>query len=221
MRRRLTYANITATLALVFAMSGGAYAASKYLITSTKQISPKVLKKLKGNTGPTGPTGPAGPTGATGVTGLTGAQGKEGKEGLLGKEGKEGKVGPPGPTNLSKLKEVRGARAVTTEIAPGEFGAFSVAVCPAGSHAISGGAEVEGKEFIEQGSEREPEAFGPGEAWGAYAFYAKLEGHVEAIAYCATEGSAVEASPVSPAQERSLAAAWTRLIRQQRSERTR
>ena len=44
MRGRLSYANVAMTLALVFAMSGGAYAASKYVITSTKQISPKVLK---------------------------------------------------------------------------------------------------------------------------------------------------------------------------------
>jgi Collagen triple helix repeat (20 copies) len=94
MRRRLSYANVTATLALVFAMSGGAMAANHYLITSTKQISPKVLKKL------TGKTGAPGANGAIGVTGVTGPQGPTGKEGTLGKEGsvgKEGKEGPPGP----------------------------------------------------------------------------------------------------------------------------
>jgi hypothetical protein len=36
-----------AALALVFAMSGGAYAASRYVITSTKQISLEVLESLK------------------------------------------------------------------------------------------------------------------------------------------------------------------------------
>jgi hypothetical protein len=77
MRRRLTYANVVATLALVFSMSGGALAANHYLISSTKQISPKVLKKLKGNRGPTG---------------LTGPQGKEGTPGKNGDEGKEGKA---------------------------------------------------------------------------------------------------------------------------------
>ena len=34
--KRMTYANVALTLALVFAMTGGAYAAKKYLITSTK-----------------------------------------------------------------------------------------------------------------------------------------------------------------------------------------
>jgi Collagen triple helix repeat (20 copies) len=85
MRKRLSYANVTATLALVFAMSGGALAANHYLITSTKQISPKVLKKLKGNTGANGTNG------ANGATGATGAQGPAGKEGTPGKEGSPGK----------------------------------------------------------------------------------------------------------------------------------
>jgi len=76
MTRRLNYANVTATLALLFAMSGGALAANHYLINSTKQINPKVLRALKGKIGPTGPaglrglqgpTGPAGPKGKTGT----------------------------------------------------------------------------------------------------------------------------------------------------------
>ena len=57
---RLTYANITATLALVFAMSGGALAATHYLLNSTRQINPKVLKVLKGQTGVAGPKGSQG-----------------------------------------------------------------------------------------------------------------------------------------------------------------
>jgi uncharacterized low-complexity protein len=88
MRKHLSYANVAATLALVFAMSGGALAASHYLITSTSQISPKVLKKLKGKTGK---TGPAGATGAAGAAGAAGPQGPAGKEGSPGKEGAPGK----------------------------------------------------------------------------------------------------------------------------------
>lgn len=80
-KRSLNYANITATVALVLSMSGGALAAGHYLINSTKQISPKVLTKLKGNVGKTGATGPAGPTGPTGATGPQGGPGKEGPQG--------------------------------------------------------------------------------------------------------------------------------------------
>jgi hypothetical protein len=78
LRRHLSYANVVATLALVFAMSGGALAASHYLINSTKQINPKVLKKLKGNTGKTGSTGLRGQSGATGPQGAQGNQGPAG-----------------------------------------------------------------------------------------------------------------------------------------------
>ena len=59
-RKRVSYTNVVLTLILVFAMSGGAYAAGRYLITSTKQISPKVLKALAGKSGATGPAGAAG-----------------------------------------------------------------------------------------------------------------------------------------------------------------
>jgi hypothetical protein len=86
MRRRLNYANVTATIALFFAMSGGALAAKHYLINSTKQINPKVLKALKGNVGARGAAG------ATGAPGAPGGTGKEGPRGQEGKEGKEGKT---------------------------------------------------------------------------------------------------------------------------------
>jgi collagen triple helix repeat protein len=102
MHKRLNYANVTATLALFFAMSGGALAAKHYLINSTKQFNPKVLKALKGNTGTTGASGASG---AIGVTGKEGPQGKEGKEGLQGKEGKEG----PFATTLPSGKTTTGA----------------------------------------------------------------------------------------------------------------
>jgi len=89
-RKRFTYANVAMTLALVFAMTGGAYAAKHYLITSTKQISPKVLKSLKGANGkngvagangaqgPAGPAGPGGPAGPQGPGGPGGAPGAPG-----------------------------------------------------------------------------------------------------------------------------------------------
>jgi hypothetical protein len=106
MRRHLTYANVAATLALVFAMTGGAIAAKHYLIESTKQINPKVLKKLKGNAGKNGATGATGATGKTGATGATGA---------AGAAGAKGETGPAGPlvTTLPSGKTLRGSYAVT------------------------------------------------------------------------------------------------------------
>jgi hypothetical protein len=87
MRPRITYANVAATLALVLSMSGGALAANQYLISSSSQISPKLLKKLKGRVGKTGVTGKEGPAGK---------EGPQGKEGAVGKEGAAGKEGPKG-----------------------------------------------------------------------------------------------------------------------------
>lgn len=89
-RRRLTFANVALTLALVFAMTGGAFAASKYLITSTKQISPKVLKSLKGASGKNGVAGPAGGAGAGGAQGPAGPAGPQGPGGAPGGEGENG-----------------------------------------------------------------------------------------------------------------------------------
>lgn len=75
---------IVATLALFVSLCGTGFAASHYLITSTGQISPSVLKKLDkaGPRGPQGNPGAPGATGATGATGLTGATGAAGTSGI-------------------------------------------------------------------------------------------------------------------------------------------
>src|SRR5438105_10037808 len=53
--KRLNYANVTATLALFFAMSSGALAVNHYIINNTNQIKPSVLRQLRGPTGAAGP----------------------------------------------------------------------------------------------------------------------------------------------------------------------
>jgi hypothetical protein len=102
--RRVGGSGVVAVVALVFALSGGAYAAGRYVVTSTKQISPKVLKALKGANGKNGvagapgaagPAGPAGPAGGKGETGAAGSAGGAGKEGPKGVEGPEGPEGSP------------------------------------------------------------------------------------------------------------------------------
>jgi hypothetical protein len=97
-RKRVTYANVAMTLALVFAMSGGAYAAKHYLITSTKQISPKVLTALKGKNGTNGTNGTNGANGKDGAQGAAGAQGPAGEKGSAGEQGPQGTAGPKGTT---------------------------------------------------------------------------------------------------------------------------
>jgi hypothetical protein len=97
-RRRVSYANVAATLALVIALGAGtAYAAKHHwLITSTSQIKPSVLHRLRGKKGPKG---------ATGVTGATGATGAAGAPGAPGAAGAIGATGATGPSNMLQWKQ--------------------------------------------------------------------------------------------------------------------
>jgi hypothetical protein len=166
----LNYANVTATLALFFAMSGGALAAKHYLINSTKQINPKVLRALKGNKGPTGPAG---------------AVGAQGKEGVAGKEGK------PGPTVLGAITEVRSGFVF---VAKGMVGT-ATAKCAPGSHAISGGGSYEiGEKQPKAPNSWRSEASTGRTGWEVEAGNPSLNAEdiaEEAVAYCAKEGTAV------------------------------
>ena len=98
--RRLSYANVAATLALFFALSGTAFAGAQLLVSGAnvenhsltgvdikkgslglKTLSPAARSKLKGARGPVGATGPQGSAGAPGVQGSTGPQGATGPRG--------------------------------------------------------------------------------------------------------------------------------------------
>jgi hypothetical protein len=116
-RSRITYVNVVATLVLVFAMTGGAYAAKKYLITSTKQISPSVLRSLQGKAGQAGAQGLAGavgPQGAAGVKGDAGAAGKEGSPGPTGPKGATGAAGKNGKNGTTGFTEFLPSEATET-----------------------------------------------------------------------------------------------------------
>jgi hypothetical protein len=86
-RKHVSYSNVALTLILIFAMSGGAYAATKVLITSVKQIKPSVVKQLQGKAGKNGAPGPAGPAGAAGPAGPQGPGGSKGENGTTGANG--------------------------------------------------------------------------------------------------------------------------------------
>ncbi len=99
--------SIIASLALFFALGGTAVAAHHYLITSTSQLKPSVLKALRGNVGAKGPAGLAG------AKGTAGQAGPAGEKGSPGSPGKEGQQGPPGP-GTSVVARVRSGAPVET-----------------------------------------------------------------------------------------------------------
>jgi len=80
-RRNLNLPTAIAVVALVFAMTGGAYAAKSYVNGSAKDSKAKAKQGPRGPRGKRGPQGPKGPTGPTGPKGDTGAQGPKGVAG--------------------------------------------------------------------------------------------------------------------------------------------
>jgi hypothetical protein len=95
--------NFVAWLALFVALGGTSLAATHYVITSTKQIKPSVLKQLMGKAGASGTNGSSGPKGEPGL---------QGSPGPNGEPGQRGEVGPQGP----------GAMSFFTPVAQGESG---------------------------------------------------------------------------------------------------
>jgi Collagen triple helix repeat (20 copies) len=100
LRRHFNATTIIAIVALVFAMTGGAYAVTgggNGGAHATAQIAKKKKKKGKAKVlrGPRGPKGATGATGPAGPAGPAGPQGPAGKDGTNGATGKEG---PPGPS---------------------------------------------------------------------------------------------------------------------------
>ncbi len=154
--RAFNYANVTATIALVLSMSSGALAADHYIINSTKQISPKVLKELRGHAGSAGATGATGSPGASGATGAPGATGPEratgtaetpgGPTGATGAEGAPGATGAEGATGATGAAGYAGATGAQGE--PGATGATGAAGSAlAYAHVTEAGDVEEAKNF--------------------------------------------------------------------------
>jgi Collagen triple helix repeat (20 copies) len=112
MRKHLSPAMIVSLIALFFALTGGAVAAQRYIITSPKQIKPSVLTQLRGKTGPKGEQGPSGSkgdAGPAGPMGPSGSKGDAGPAGPMGPSGSKGDAGPGGPMGPSGPQGVAGA----------------------------------------------------------------------------------------------------------------
>jgi hypothetical protein len=109
---------VVAVIALIVALTGGAFAATNQVASTSKT---KVVKGPKGPKGAKGAQGPVGPQGPAGAKGDTGAQGPEGKQGKSGENGKDGEAGKSpvvvneGPTvcepNGGVVYEVEGVEA--------------------------------------------------------------------------------------------------------------
>jgi hypothetical protein len=234
--RHFSYANIAATLALVFSMSGGALAATHYLINSTTQINPRVLKALRGHAGKkgaTGATGAAGPQGKEGPSGpegkeghgASGPQGKEGPVGPEGKEGKEGPIGPEGKEGPSKLSALTEVSSEEVNVEEGETEA-AFAECPTGDLPISGGFSLEGPApALEASSAFSSEEEGVTHAGWVFAVLnsGNKEGpnKISATAYCSGEGEAVTPAHLSRAARRKLARHVLAMRRSKHSARAR
>ncbi len=89
LRTRFGIPGVISVIALVFAMFGGAYAASNSSsggkATGSKAKAKRGPAGPKGATGPAGPVGPQGPAGANGKDGANGANGSTGSAGAPGK----------------------------------------------------------------------------------------------------------------------------------------
>lgn len=92
LRTRFGIPGIISVIALVFAMFGGAYAASNSGGGSQLASASKKAKAKRG---------PAGPKGATGATGAAGTAGAQGPAGTPGGKGDPGIQGPPGAAGKS------------------------------------------------------------------------------------------------------------------------
>lgn len=121
---------------------------SRHLVNHTIQahdLSPALIKSLRGHTGATGPQGLQGNSGAKGDTGA------KGEKGDRGDRGDKGEPGPPGVSNLqadgpypslTQLSEFTGGRANSTLAWVGDHGATlqqSWVMCGTGKVALGGG----------------------------------------------------------------------------------
>jgi len=112
-RNGLGIPGLISVIALVFAMIGGAYAASdsgggEATASAQGKPGPRGKPGKPGKPGPAGPQGLAGAPGAKGDTGATGATGKDGAQGVQGVQGNQGTAGAAGKSVVSAVESPGG-----------------------------------------------------------------------------------------------------------------
>jgi hypothetical protein len=134
--RRLSYANVVATLALFVALGGGAYAATQLKKNSvgTKQLKNGAVTEAK--------------IAVAARAALRGAQGPRGEAGLKGDAGQRGQPGAEGPPGHEGASALAGAfekeRSLGSQTVGGDGAGFVTVECPSGDRAVGGGGEIAG-----------------------------------------------------------------------------
>jgi Collagen triple helix repeat (20 copies) len=219
LRKHISPTTVVAFLALVFAMTGGAFAASSgsgggsspgarasASVTPTATAA-KSKAKPKTKAGPRGPAGPAGKNGATGATGPVGAAGSQGPAGAAGAKGETGApgaagvagaagaTGPTGPegsfnTTLPKGKTLKGDWSITQTL-PG-----TGLIGGATSTAVSFGIPLEAAPTVIYIKENEATPSGctgnaedPGAEPGNLCVFTGSEDNISQVSVCPTSES--------------------------------
>ncbi len=129
LRNRFGIPGVISVIALVFAMFGGAYAATNNG-GGKASASAKAKKGPRGPKGATGPAGPAGPAGPQGPAGAPGAKGDTGAAGTNGSNGTNG-------VSVTSSVEPKGAKCK-------EGGSKFVSASPEPTYACNGGQGAPG-----------------------------------------------------------------------------
>jgi len=147
---RLTFANVTSSLALFIALGGASYAAIKVPANSvgtkqvknraitTRKLDPKALTSLHGARGLPGSPGVQGPQGLQGLQGPKGDAGSAGA-GALG----DGSITASKLANSSVTQSKLGlTTALATSAVDTNANKAELATCPPGTSIISGAVEI-------------------------------------------------------------------------------
>ena len=113
LRNRFGIPGVISVIALVFAMLGGAYAASDNGGSGKPKASASAKKGPRGPRGPKGPAGPPGPAGTAGAQGPAGAKGDKGDTGSAGTNGSNGTNGTNGTS--ATVASFAGSKGTCTE----------------------------------------------------------------------------------------------------------